>query len=147
MRLSNSLSNLHAREAPPAVRVGPQQQLWPAVSNVGRQASNHVGEVVLRHYQKQGEFMGLIERLRKAEEQGKQATRDALQKAREFGEDAERRIRQKMRIYPPQVNHTESAGANSAGAATAPRRSPIPESNDEPIVSIHGEDVGADKVA
>ena len=102
---------------------------------------------VLRHYQKQGEFMGLIERLRKAEEQGKQATLDALEKAREFGEDAERRIRQKMRIYPPQVNHTESAGANSAGAATAPRRSPIPEPKEEPIVSVHGEDVGADKVA
>jgi hypothetical protein len=94
-----------------------------------------------------GTFMGLIERLRKAEEQGKQATRNALEKAREFGEDAERRIRQKMRIYPPHASHTESAGATSAGAAAAPRRSPIPTSKDEPIVSIHGEDVGADKVA
>ena len=91
--------------------------------------------------------MGLIERLRKAEEQGKQATRDALERAREFGEDAERRIRQKMRIYPPQTNHTESGGANSAGAPTAPRRSPIPESKDEPIISVHGEDIEADKVA
>lgn len=90
--------------------------------------------------------MGLIERLRMAEEQGKQATRNALEKAREFGEDAERRIRQKMRIYPAPASHTES-GATSAGAATAPRRSPIPTSKDEPIVSVHGEDLEADKVA
>ena len=92
--------------------------------------------------------MGLIERLRKAEEQGKQATRNALDKAREFGEDAERRIRQKMRIYPPQAANSREAGrATSAGAATAPVRSPIPESKEEPIVSIHGEDLEADKVA
>ena len=93
--------------------------------------------------------MGLIEKLRRAEEQGKQATRDALEKARELGEDAERRIRQKMRIYPPHTNNanSESAGASSAGTAAAVRRSPIPESKDEPIISVHGEDVETDKVA
>ena len=92
--------------------------------------------------------MGLIDRLRKAEEQGKQATLNALEKAKEFGEDAERRIRQKMRIYPPQAaNHSDGGAGNPAGTATAPRRSPIVESKDEPIVSIHGEDVEADKVA
>jgi hypothetical protein len=91
--------------------------------------------------------MGLIERLRKAEEQGKQATRNALDRAKELGEDAERRIRQKMRIYPPQTNHTESGAATSTGAGTAPRLSPVPESDVEPIVSVHGEDIEADKVA
>ena len=92
--------------------------------------------------------MGLIERLRKAEEQGKQATRNALEKAREFGEDAERRIRQKMRIYPPHAaNYADAGSATSGGAATATRRSPIPTSKEEPIVSIHGEDLEADNVA
>lgn len=96
--------------------------------------------------------MGLIERLRKAEQQGKQAARDAYERAKELGEDAERRIRQKMRIYPPSAaNHAESKRTTPAGAAAAPRRSPVPhpetvEPESEPIVSIHGEDVD-EKVA
>ena len=99
--------------------------------------------------------MGLIERLRKAEEQGKQASRDAIERARELGEDVERRIRQKMRVYPPQANHTnhtEAGPVTPSGAATAPRRSPVPvveseNPEDEPIVSIHGEDLETGKVA
>lgn len=95
----------------------------------------------------QGEFMGLMESLRKAEAQGKEATRNALDRAKELGEDVERRIRQKMRVYPPHANHTESGAATTTVAASAPRRSPVPEPDVEPIVSIHGEDVEADKVA
>jgi hypothetical protein len=94
--------------------------------------------------------MGLIEKLRKAEEQGKEAARNALDRAKELGEDAERRIRQKMRIYPPQTaNHTETGTATPSGAATAPRRSPIAPAKpeDAPIVSIHGEDLETGKVA
>ena len=45
--------------------------------------------------------MGLMDRLREAEEQGKKAARHAYERALEMGEDAQRRIRQKMRIYPP----------------------------------------------
>ncbi|MCI0349651.1 MAG: hypothetical protein L0Z53_09525 [Acidobacteriales bacterium] len=98
--------------------------------------------------------MGLIERLRKAE-QGKQAARDAFERAKELGEDAERRMRQKMRIYPPctAAHHTESKHATPTGAAAAPRRSPVahPETvqpDNDPIVTIHGEDVDeGEKVA
>src|SRR5688572_16112587 len=43
-----------------------------------------------------GRFMGLMEKLRKAEEQGKYAARQAFERAKHFSEDTERRIRQKM---------------------------------------------------
>src|ERR1051326_1213003 len=44
--------------------------------------------------------MGLMDRLREAEEQGKEAARNAYERARDLGEDVQRRLRQKMRIYP-----------------------------------------------
>lgn len=97
--------------------------------------------------------MGLMEKLRKAEEQGKYAARQAFERAKHFSEDTERRIRQKMRIYPPGAGnevHGE-AGQSTSGAAIPIRPSSIhseeAEHRDRPaIVSIHGEDV-ADKVA
>jgi hypothetical protein len=79
--------------------------------------------------------MGLIDKLRKAEEQGRSAARQAFERAKHFSEDTERRIRQKMRIYPP-------AGESQPGDPGASR---IPER--PPIVSIDGEDVETDKVA
>jgi hypothetical protein len=44
--------------------------------------------------------MGLIETLRKAEEQGRGAARRGLEKARDVMDDAERRLRRKMRLHP-----------------------------------------------
>ncbi len=44
--------------------------------------------------------MGLIDKLRKAEEQGRGAANRGLDRARETWEDAERRLRRKMRLHP-----------------------------------------------
>ncbi len=44
--------------------------------------------------------MGLIDTLRKAEEQGRGAARRGLEKARGAVDDAERRLRRKMRLHP-----------------------------------------------
>lgn len=97
--------------------------------------------------------MGLIEKLRKAEEQGKQAARNAFERAKELGEDTERRIRQKMRIYPPCAAGTaETSRRKAAGVAAGGQRRPSEtvrsEQEREPIVSVHGEDLEkSDKVA
>ncbi|MGZ4838080.1 MAG: hypothetical protein ACXVZR_05990 [Terriglobales bacterium] len=44
--------------------------------------------------------MGLIDKLRKAEEQGRGAAHRGLGRARETWDDAERRLRRKMRLHP-----------------------------------------------
>lgn len=71
--------------------------------------------------------MGLMDRLREAEQQGKNAARRAFDRAFDAGEDLERRMRQKMRIYP----------RRSTMAASENQEQP----NAEPIVSINGRDV------
>jgi hypothetical protein len=86
--------------------------------------------------------MGLIDKLRKAEEQGKYAARQAFERAKHFSEDAERRIRQKMRIYPPSAAGGDSQPTSGAGAR---KPGALPERGG--IISIHGEDVETDKVA
>lgn len=92
--------------------------------------------------------MGLIEKLRKAEEQGKQAARNAFERARELGEDAERRIRQKMRIYPPSAdNHVPADNSRAARAGVQSGGSTSNQSEVVPIVTIRGEDIKTDKVA
>ena len=45
--------------------------------------------------------MGLIDTLRKAEEQSRGAAHRGLEKARGTWDDAERRLRRKMRMRPP----------------------------------------------
>jgi hypothetical protein len=45
--------------------------------------------------------MGLIDTLRKAEEQGRGAAHRGLEKARGTWDNAERRLRRKMRMRPP----------------------------------------------
>ena len=80
--------------------------------------------------------MGLMDRLREAEQQGKKAARHAYERALEMGEDAQRRIRQKMRIYPSiaaaaETGQNGQAEMNSAEIASPP----------EPIVSIEGRDI------
>jgi hypothetical protein len=92
--------------------------------------------------------MGLIEKLRNAEEQGRQAARNAFERAKELGEDAERRIRQKMRIYPPCADNNVPADSSRAARAGAQSGgSSAKESEVVPIVTIRGEDVKTDKVA
>ncbi len=44
--------------------------------------------------------MGLMEALRKAEQQGRGVAHRGFERARETWDDAERRIRRKMRIFP-----------------------------------------------
>jgi hypothetical protein len=44
--------------------------------------------------------MGLIDKLREAEEQGRGAAHRGLEKARETWDDAEARLRRKMRLHP-----------------------------------------------
>jgi len=109
--------------------------------------------------------MGLMDRLRKAEEQGKDAARHAMERAREVREDAQRRIRQKMRIYPVQANGSapsEVSQANPMAGLTAAdgeaetgedirHLEATPEVNPEvnheanrktpPIISINGRDL------
>jgi|RhiMetdeSRZDD1v2_1073273.scaffolds.fasta_scaffold68786_4 vacuolar-type H+-ATPase subunit H len=94
--------------------------------------------------------MGLIEKLRKAEEQGKEAARHAFERAREIGEDAERRLRQKMRVYPPEAGSNGLGKAKAVGAGNHQRSSHESQESDVvPIVSVHGRDVegGSDKAA
>ena len=93
--------------------------------------------------------MGLMEKLRKAEEQGKEAARHAFERAREIGEDAERRLRQKMRVYPPALGSNGSGKAKAARAGTHQDNSQESQESDvAPIVSVHGRDVeGTDKAA
>jgi hypothetical protein len=97
--------------------------------------------------------MGLMDRLRKAEEQGKEAARHAIDRAREVREDAQRRIRQKMRIYPVQTTGSapsEVSQANSmAGLPAADGEADLGEDlrhleanqNNQPIISINGRDL------
>ncbi len=44
--------------------------------------------------------MGLIDKLRNAEEQGRSAAHRGMNRARTTWEDAERRLRRKMRLHP-----------------------------------------------
>jgi len=81
--------------------------------------------------------MGLMDRLREAEEQGKKAARHAYERALEMGEDAQRRIRQKMRIYPPTAASAGEAGHNGQADMNAAETASPPE----PIVSIEGRDI------
>ena len=93
--------------------------------------------------------MGLMDRLRKAERQGRERARGAFEQAKERGADLERRLRQRMRVYPRQatmpseVSQSQPAGGVSAGAKQDVDAARHLEAEPEPpIVSIHGKDVG-----
>ena len=58
--------------------------------------------------------MGLMDSLRRAEEQGKSAARRGYEKAREGWEDAESRLRRKMRIFPRAINKRRRAPVSSS---------------------------------
>jgi len=63
--------------------------------------------------------MGLMDSLRRAEEQGREAARRGLEKAREGWEDAERRIRRKMRIHPSAFRKAKARVVAAAPSSTA----------------------------
>ncbi len=56
--------------------------------------------------------MGLIDALRKAEEQGREAARRGLERTKSGMEDVERRIRRKMRVLPTAQNHSATIDVN-----------------------------------
>lgn len=65
--------------------------------------------------------MGVIDTLRRAEEQGRGAARRGLEKARGAVDDAERKLRRKMRLHPrtppPEpMPHSVSAPVSSNAA-------------------------------
>jgi hypothetical protein len=78
--------------------------------------------------------MGLMDSLRRTEEQGKALARRGMEKARGAVEDTERAMRRRMRVHP---QRTESAAAPYVRREEAEPTEPAPK----PIVSIHGRDV------
>ncbi len=52
--------------------------------------------------------MGLLDSVKRAEEQGREASRSTLQRAEQLWEDAERRLRRRMRVHPPRRLPTSS---------------------------------------
>jgi len=93
--------------------------------------------------------MGLVDSLRRAEEQGRAATRRGWERAREGWEDAERAIRRKMRIHPPRRAQEDVAPVGpvvSEETQQESRREPANE-NVEPIVSVHGRDISRERKA
>jgi len=112
--------------------------------------------------------MGLMDKIRQAEELGREKARSAYGMARDLQEDMQRRLRQKMRVYPRpgSIAASERAAEEENGASGQEALSPsevsqaVPaaatpiadeiddvknlESNPEqPIVSIRGKDVGS----
>ncbi len=92
--------------------------------------------------------MGLMDALRRAEEQGKNAARHTYEKAREGWGDAESRLRRKMRILPRGANKRRNApvsrGGMTAGLHDMAPQQPIEEREKaapRPIVSVDGRDV------
>ena len=63
--------------------------------------------------------MGLIDKLREAEEQGRGAAHRRLGRARETRDDAERRLRRKMRLHP------RNPGDNPPDPTPSPARPPV----------------------
>ena len=78
--------------------------------------------------------MGLVDALRRAEEQARKAARASAERTVVSLDDAERAIRRRMRVYPKQVRAIplRSARATAAGASTLKSPS-IPE--DQPLNS------------
>jgi len=111
--------------------------------------------------------MGLMDKIRQAEELGREKARSAYGLARDLQEDMQRRIRQKMRVYPRPgtIAASERAGEENGAsdqAALSPSEvsqavpagaTPIADEMDDvrnlesspeqPIVSIRGKDVGS----
>lgn len=77
--------------------------------------------------------MTLIERLRNAEHQGREAAWHGFTRARASLEEAQSQLRRKMRIHP------RTAKANIPVFVSAPEKPEIPQH--PPIVSVNGHDL------
>jgi len=76
--------------------------------------------------------MGLMDAIRRAEEESRDAARRGLEKARATWNDTERALRRRMR-----VNRSEADGNNAQANSAVPRTK---------IVSIHGRDVTKEEI-
>jgi hypothetical protein len=79
--------------------------------------------------------MGLMDSLRRAEEEGKTLARRGMEKARAGFDDAERVMRRKMRVHP-----------RSGTATAAPSNAEATDPAQGGIVSIRGRDVDPEEL-
>src|SRR5947209_4573567 len=95
--------------------------------------------------------MGLMDVIRKAEEQSRRAARRGMEKARATWNQTERRLRRRMRVNRPEQNGTADAASrwqspalfsSGDGEASEPASQP-PRAR---IISIHGKDVRKEDV-
>ena len=82
--------------------------------------------------------MGLMDSLRRAEEEGKALARRSVEKARTAVDDAERTMRRSMRVHPRR-NPLSTAGPSKSDSETSD-----PAAGG--IVSIHGRDINPDEL-
>ena len=94
--------------------------------------------------------MGLMDALRRAEEQGKSAAQRGLDRARAGMENAESRIRRRMRVVPVSRRDNAIAVPNDYSSANqdlgiddlAPEREHDRDNSmPQPIVSVNGRDI------
>jgi hypothetical protein len=102
--------------------------------------------------------MGLMDLIRKAEEQSRSAARRGRELARATLNESGRMLRRKMRVNPPASansktepasNATPAQTAGSLGAGTAASRQPRAQAQEarKKIISINGQDVRTEEVA
>jgi hypothetical protein len=114
--------------------------------------------------------MNIIDRLRRAEHQSKEAAREGFERALHTWEDAQTMIRRKMRIYPRSTNQLrgtapaaptapapvssvaspeEAAAPANHSSASDSTPAPPSETREEakPIVSVHGKDIDTEEPA
>jgi hypothetical protein len=84
------------------------------------------------------ELMGLMDSLRRAEEEGKALARRGMEKARNGMEEAESSMRRKMRVHPRPFHSTVVAPSKVEPEVTNPAEGGI--------VSIHGRDVSPEEL-
>jgi hypothetical protein len=82
-----------------------------------------------------GQPMGLMDSLRRAEQEGKALARRGMEKARNGAEEAERTMRRKMRVHPRAASTPVSVTRNDA---------PDPAAGG--IISIHGRDIDSEEL-
>jgi hypothetical protein len=76
--------------------------------------------------------MGLMDLIRKAEEQSRRAARRGMERARATWDETERRLRRKMRVNRPPAEGTRAATAAVHSIAGAARNAPQHESHGSP---------------
>jgi hypothetical protein len=100
--------------------------------------------------------MGLIDALRRAEEQGKHSALRGLDKARTGWTDAESAIRRKMRIHPRTSSptaapvsmageHVEPTGYDPASQEEFRREREYEDAERKAIVSVKAEDLSSER--